>query len=209
MRRIGVLMNFARGRSGSAAPPRGVPARAAAIGLDGGPQRPDRHPLERERCRARSQIRGRIGCARAGRHPDRGQSDHRALIAGDPHLADRVRAGRRSGRRRLRRKPGAARRQRHRIHHVRIRHRREMAGTAQGDRAARDASGSPARSRERRRIGQFGAIQSAAPSFGVEVRPISLRDAGEIERGIAAFARESNGGLIVTGARRRRSFIAI
>ena len=52
-------------------------------------------------------------------------------------------------------------------------------------------------------IGQFGAIQAVAPSLGVEVSPINMRDAGEIERGVAAFARASNGGLIVTGARRR------
>ena len=46
--------------------------------------------------------------------------------------------------------------------------------------------------------GQFGAIQAVAPSFGVEVSPIGLHDAAEIERGITAFARGSNGGLIVT-----------
>ena len=48
--------------------------------------------------------------------------------------------------------------------------------------------------------GQFGAIQSAAPSVGVEVSPVNVRDAGEIERAVAAFARSSNGGLIVTGS---------
>jgi putative tryptophan/tyrosine transport system substrate-binding protein len=48
--------------------------------------------------------------------------------------------------------------------------------------------------------GQLGAIQSAASSFGVELRPIDMRDAGEIERAVAAFARDSNGGLIVTGS---------
>ena len=47
-------------------------------------------------------------------------------------------------------------------------------------------------------IGQFGAIQSVAPSFGVELTPVNVRDAGEIERAISAFARPSNGGLIVT-----------
>jgi len=47
-------------------------------------------------------------------------------------------------------------------------------------------------------IGQFAVIQSVAPSVGVEVSPINLRDAGEIERAVAAFARSSNGGLIVT-----------
>jgi putative ABC transport system substrate-binding protein len=46
--------------------------------------------------------------------------------------------------------------------------------------------------------GQFGAIQSVAPSLGVEVSPISARDAPEIERAIAAFAHSSNGGLVVT-----------
>ncbi len=50
-------------------------------------------------------------------------------------------------------------------------------------------------------IGQFAAIQAMAPpSFGVELNPIDVRDAGEIERDIAAFARESNGGLIVTAS---------
>ena len=49
-------------------------------------------------------------------------------------------------------------------------------------------------------IGQFAVIQSVAPSVGVEVSPINGRDASEIERAIAAFARVSNGGLIVTSS---------
>jgi putative tryptophan/tyrosine transport system substrate-binding protein len=48
-------------------------------------------------------------------------------------------------------------------------------------------------------LGQFGAIQSVAPSLGVEVIPVNVRDAGEIERSVAAFARSPNGGLIATG----------
>jgi putative ABC transport system substrate-binding protein len=47
-------------------------------------------------------------------------------------------------------------------------------------------------------IGQFAVVQAVAPSFGVELTPIGIGDPGEIERGVAAFARESNGGLIVT-----------
>jgi putative ABC transport system substrate-binding protein len=47
---------------------------------------------------------------------------------------------------------------------------------------------------------QFGAIQAAAPSLGVEVRPVDVRDTGEIEHAIAAFARNPNGGLIITGS---------
>jgi ABC-type uncharacterized transport system substrate-binding protein len=49
-------------------------------------------------------------------------------------------------------------------------------------------------------IGQFAAIQSVAPSLGVELNPLNIRDAGEVERAIANFARFSNGGLIVTGS---------
>jgi putative tryptophan/tyrosine transport system substrate-binding protein len=47
-------------------------------------------------------------------------------------------------------------------------------------------------------MGQFGAIQSVAPSFGMELRPVNARDPAEIERAITNFAAESNGGLIVT-----------
>ena len=49
-------------------------------------------------------------------------------------------------------------------------------------------------------IGQFGAIQSAAPSLGLEVSPVNVREAGEIEHDVTAFAHGSNGGLIVTGS---------
>ena len=47
-------------------------------------------------------------------------------------------------------------------------------------------------------IGQFAIIQSVATSAGVDVRPVNARDATEIERAITAFARSSNGGLVVT-----------
>jgi putative ABC transport system substrate-binding protein len=47
-------------------------------------------------------------------------------------------------------------------------------------------------------IGQFAAIQSVAPSLSVEVNPVNMRDAGEIERAVTDFARSPNGGLIVT-----------
>ena len=47
---------------------------------------------------------------------------------------------------------------------------------------------------------QFAAIQALAPSFGLEVIPLSVRDGSEIERAVTSFARSSNGGLIVTGS---------
>ena len=49
-------------------------------------------------------------------------------------------------------------------------------------------------------IGQFGAVQAAAPSLGVELSPVDVHDEHEIERAITAFARLPNGGLIVTAA---------
>jgi putative ABC transport system substrate-binding protein len=59
-------------------------------------------------------------------------------------------------------------------------------------------------------IGQFGAIQSAAPSFGLVATPVNVRDALEIGRDIAAFANSPNGGLIVAaspGAAQHRDLI--
>jgi ABC-type uncharacterized transport system substrate-binding protein len=49
-------------------------------------------------------------------------------------------------------------------------------------------------------LGQWGAIQTAAPAFKIEVIPFNVRDTAEIERVVVAFARSSNGGLIVTGS---------
>jgi putative ABC transport system substrate-binding protein len=48
--------------------------------------------------------------------------------------------------------------------------------------------------------GQLGAIQALAPSLGVELTPIGVRDAAEIERAMTAFARGPNGGMIVTSS---------
>jgi putative tryptophan/tyrosine transport system substrate-binding protein len=49
-------------------------------------------------------------------------------------------------------------------------------------------------------IGQFAVIQSVAPSLGIEVVPINVQNAAEIERGITAFARSGDHGLIVTAS---------
>ena len=49
-------------------------------------------------------------------------------------------------------------------------------------------------------IGQWGALQTAAPSVGMEVTPVNVRDAGEIERALDVFARSPGGGLIVPGS---------
>jgi len=49
-------------------------------------------------------------------------------------------------------------------------------------------------------IGQYAIIQSVATSAGVDLRPVNLSDAGEVERAITAFARSPNGGLVVTSS---------
>ncbi|MGB9268809.1 MAG: ABC transporter substrate-binding protein, partial [Pseudolabrys sp.] len=49
-------------------------------------------------------------------------------------------------------------------------------------------------------VGQFAVIQAVAPGIGIDVRPINLREATEIERGVMAFARTADGGLIVTAS---------
>jgi putative ABC transport system substrate-binding protein len=49
-------------------------------------------------------------------------------------------------------------------------------------------------------IGQFAVIQAVAPSFGIEASPVNVRDPGEIERGVAAFAKSGKGGVIVTAS---------
>jgi ABC-type uncharacterized transport system substrate-binding protein len=48
--------------------------------------------------------------------------------------------------------------------------------------------------------GQFAAIQAVAPSLKIDTMPVNLRDARELERSIASFARTPNGGLVVTGS---------
>ena len=73
-----------------------------------------------------------------------------------------------------------------------------MAGAAQTDRSGYDARGGSARSLQTAGVGQFAAIQSVAPLLVVELRAVDVRDAGEIERAVAAFALRSHGGLIVT-----------
>ena len=131
-----------RGRCGISGPDRGFPAGAAEAGWTvGRNMRIDTRWRTGNACACAG---GRTGRAR----PDvilAGNSPHvPALLAGDPHGAYRVRQGRRSGRRRLRREPGAAGRQRHRLYSIRIRLGREMAGAAQRGRARRDARGGPA-----------------------------------------------------------------
>ena len=190
-----------RGRSGMAGPRRGVPAGAAAIGLDDGRNvRIDTRWAAGER-RRDSQTRGGIGRARAGRHPGRmaprpsGRCCRRPAPCRSCSRSSPIRSAPASStawRGRAATPPASCR--------FEYSIEREMAGAAQADRAGRDASGGPSGCHHHRRIGQFGAIQAVAPSLGMEVSPINVRDAGEIERAVDGIRALSNGGLIVTAS---------
>ena len=105
---------------------------------------------------------------------------------------------------------GAAGRQRHRLHAVRIRH-RAANGWSCSSRSRRSVTRvavlrDPAIAADR----PVGAsIQAAAPSLGVEVSPVDVRDPGEIERAVTAFARAPNWRPDRDCRPRRYSFIAI
>ena len=91
---------------------------------------------------------------------------------------------------------------------VRIQHEREMAGTAQRDRAGVTRAAVLRDPAITAGIGQFAAIQAVAPSLGVEVSPINVRDAGEIERAVTAFARSGEWRSDRDGERVGSRFIA-
>ena len=189
------------GQSAISGPPRGIPSGAGAIGLDHRPQRADRHALGRGQCRRNSQTRGGIGRICAGHDFRPRRLDRGDVAAGDPHragvfpaVADPVGGGYVDS---LARPGGNATgfmNFEYSIGGKWLELLKEIAPAMSRVAVIRDvamASG----------IGQFAAIQAVAPSLGVEVAPFNLRDAGEIERAVAAFARSPNGGLIVTASR--------
>ena len=209
MRRIGVLMTRHRRRAGSTGPHRGVPAGAAAIGLDRRPQRADRHPLGRRRC----QLTRKYAAELVALAPDvilaPGSTTVGPLLQATrtvpivfATVLDPVGAGFVDS---LARPGGNA------TGFIAFEYSmsgkwlellKQIAPSVTRVAVLRDPATAAG-------IGQFAAIQSVAPSLGVEVSPINVRDAGEIERAVAAFARAPNGGLIVTASARVRQFIAI
>ena len=202
MRRIGVLCQHGRGRSGSTGPHRGVPAGTAAIGLDRRPQRADRHPLGPRRCRAHSQATQRnwLRSRRTSSWPLAPRSWGRCCRRPAPcrscscRSTDPVGAGFVAS---LARPGGNATgflSFEYGISGKWLELLKQIAPRVTRAAVLRDPAIAAG-------IGQLAAIQSVAPSLGVELSPINVRDAGEIERAITAFARGSNGGLIVTAER--------
>ena len=201
MRRIGVLMP-------AAADDPEFQARVAAflqglqqLGWTDRPQCADRHPLGHGQCRRHSQTRGGIGRARAGRHPGHGTATVAPLLQATRTVpivfavvVDPVGAGFVDS---LARPGGNATG----FMHVRIQHEREMAGTAQRDRAERDARGGPSGSRHSAPgSASLRVIQAVAPSLRVEVEPGQRARRRRDRARRHGFARSANGGLIVTAS---------
>ena len=162
----------------------------AASGLDHRPQRAHRHRWATARCRRHGQARGGIGCARAGRHSAATAAAVAAVAAGDPHRADRVRASSS-----IRSVPASSQAWRGQAATPPGLSFSNMASARNGWSCSKKIAPGITRVAVLRdptwppRSGQLGAIQSVAPSLGVELRPVDVRDAGEIERAITAFAR--------------------
>ena len=130
-----------------------VPAKDGGARLERRPQSPDRPEMGRGRPGRRPQRRSRArrSSARADRRSR--QRRRRAGASGHPHHPDRLHDRSRSGRRRLRREPFEARRQRHRVCEFRLQHRRQVGRDAQGDLAGPEARRRRARSRHHGRHG--------------------------------------------------------
>jgi ABC-type uncharacterized transport system substrate-binding protein len=176
----------------------GVSARAGAIGLERRPQRAYRHPLRRWRCQFYSQICGRTDRAYAGCYPGPGSTSLGPLLQATrtvpivfTTILDPVGAGFVDS---LARPGGNA------TGFVAFEYGlsgkwlellKQIAPSLTRVGILRDPATAAG-------IGQFAAIQSVAPSFGVELRPIDMREVGEIERAVTTFAHFSNAGLIVT-----------
>ena len=199
MRRIGTLSAFGADDPGMARPHCGIPTPTAAIGLDRGPQLADGLSLLGD-LRARPNLRGGAGGARPRRSSGRWRHERSATPSGNPHRADRVRKCARScgsGIVDSLARPGGNitgfMQFEYSLTAKWLELLKEVARGLKRVAVLRDATITPG-------IGQFAVIQSVAPSLGVEVSPIGVRDVPEIERAVTAFARSGNGGLIVSGS---------
>ncbi len=190
-----------RGRCGISGPHRGVPAGAGAIGLDHRPQRADRHPLgqrpmpptfaDTRRNWSRSRRTSSWPLAprpwgRCCRRPAPCRSCSRSSSIRSAPASSTAWRGRAAT-------PPVSCTFEYSLSGKWLELLKQIAPGVTRAAVLRDPAIPSG-------IGQFGAIQAVAPSLGVEVSPVNVRDAGEIERAVAAFARSPNGGLIVTAS---------
>ena len=198
MRRVGVLMQLADGDPESRIQVAAFLQSLSELGWTIGRNlRLDTRWGEGDADRIRK-TGGGTGGTRSRRCVGSWRHGRRGLATSQPYRADRVRKCHRSDRARLCLKPGPTGRERHRFHLVRICHGREMAGVAQGDRAARDPRGSPSGSRHYRRDRLLGSDPRTCAIVQGHGEPD--RRARRWGDGACAHSlREMpNGGLIVT-----------
>ena len=192
---------YGRRRSGRAGPRRGIPGRAAAIGLDRRPQRADRYSLACGRAdRSRRSAAELVALA-----PDVILASGSASVAALQRITrsvpivfanviDPVGAGFVASLARPGGNTTGFSAFEYSLSGKWLELLKEIAPNLTRVAVLRDPALAAG-------IGQFAVIQAMAPpSFGVELTPIDVRDPGEIERAITAFAREPNGGLIVTAS---------
>ena len=201
MRRIGILLPAATDDAEYQTRLAAFLAGAGAIGLDHRPQRAHRHPLGHGQSRRHSQTRGGIGRARAGRHSDPWHPTLGPLLQATrtvpvvfTTVADPVAAGFVDSLARPGGNVTGFMLFEYSLSGKLLELLKEIAPGVTRVAVLRDpaiAVRAPLCS---------AIIQAVAPSLRVEVSPVNVRDAGEIERAVAAFARSANGGLIVTGS---------
>ena len=207
VRRIGVLMTVGRGRSRITASHDGVRAGAAGIGLDRRPQRAHRHPLER----SDADLGRRYAAELVALAPDVILASGGTVVGALLQATAPCRSCSHSpltGWRRFRREPGTAGRNatgftgyEYGLSGKWLELLKEIAPRVTRAAVLRDATIPQG-------VGQFAIIQAAAASVGVEVSPIECARCRRDRARRRGFARSSNGGLIVTARRGRRSCIA-
>src|SRR5262249_17473621 len=147
---------------------------------------------------------GGVGRAQPGRPAGRWRRRCPSIAAGNPHGAHRVRKCCRSGRRRVCRRFGTARRQHHRFYECEFGQYAKLLELLKQI-APRVARVAVLRNSTTAEVAHFAAIQAVAPSFAVEVIPVVAGAAGELENSMTAFARSPNGGLIAPNPGTTRS----
>src|SRR5262249_9057078 len=186
-----------RGRSASSSQCHSAVGRPAKPGLDRRTQCPDRVSLGRRRSRQGSHF-----CKRADRHDARRHGAQYESSDTDPSErnadhTDRIRVRRRPGRQRLCGQSGTPRQEHHRLCQFRefdwgkwVELFKEIAPHAKRVGFVFNPDAAP-------NVGFFHAAEAAAPSLGIKLAALAVRDAPDIEQGIAGFASEPGGGLIV------------
>src|SRR6516165_461651 len=186
-----------RGRSASSGQCHGAVARPAKPGLDRRTQCPDRLSLGRRRSRQGSHFCKRADRHDARRHAAQHESSDADRPAGNADHTDRIRVRRRPGRQRLCGQSGTSGKNitgfanfENSIGGKWVELFKEITPRAGRVGFVFNPDAAP-------NVGFFHAAEAAAPSLGIKLFALAVRDASDVEQAVAAFASEPDGGLIV------------